>query len=325
MTTKTFPHDIVKHGRLSGLARQEVLPEKAGAKQPTYAGTFRCIGPQCEDTCCGDWDIPVDKITYLKYRQFPVKALGSLVSHFVSASEGNPHDNLYGSIRRKSDGSCPFFGEDRLCGIQKHYGAELLSSTCSVYPRSLAVVDGFLEGSLSLSCPEAARLVLLQENSTQKRGDLFSGQFRTDNVFGLREHHGLDAIVLQIRTLVVDLIRDRSRPIWQRLLMIAALCSRLDGLGDHDLVAAADLLARYRNFVGQGPSSELDLLLRVLQTVWRSPSHSAISGAKTRIVAADSRMSFGILSRELGQPTLEARMKMFIVSDTPARITWNRC
>lgn len=41
--------------------------------------------------------------------------------------------------------------------------------------------------------------------------------------------------------------------------MIAALCSRLDGVSDHDLAGAADLIARYRSLLGQGPS-ELDQL-----------------------------------------------------------------
>ncbi|MGI4826592.1 MAG: flagellin lysine-N-methylase [Janthinobacterium lividum] len=258
MTTRIFPQSIVKRERSSRLAPQKVLPERQAGEQPTYAGNFCCIGPQCEDTCCGGWDIPLDKITYLKYRQFPAEVLGSLVSHFVSAREGNSHDNHFCSIRRKSDGSCPFFGEDQLCGIQKHYGPGLLSATCSIYPHSLAVVDGVLEGSLSLSCPEAARVVLLQENSTQGSGDLFSGQFRTDNVFGVQENLGLEAMALQVRALVVALLRDRSRPIWQRLLMVAALCSRLDSVRDHDLFAASDLLARYRGSVGQGCSSELD-------------------------------------------------------------------
>ena len=249
---------MLKHKRARCLALPEVLSEKETGNPPTYAGSFRCIGPQCEDTCCGDWDIPLDKITYLKYRQFPADALGSLVSHFVIACEGEPHDNWYGSIRRKPGGSCPFFGEDRLCGIQKQYGPGLLSSTCSLYPRSLAAVHGVLEGSLSLSCPEAARQVLLEEHSTEQVGDLLSGQFRTDNVFGVRDNKGLGAIYLRVRGVVAELIRDRSRPIWQRLLLIVALCSRLDSVGDHDLFAASDLLARYRKSLGQGSSSELD-------------------------------------------------------------------
>lgn len=253
-----MPQSFLERKRPHRLASLEQLPQTARGKQPTYAGSFRCIGPQCEDTCCGAWDIPLDKITYLKYRPFPAEALGSLVSHFVSACGGTAHDNWFGSIRRKPDGSCPFFGEDRLCGIQKHYGAGLLSSTCSLYPRSLAVVHGVLKGSLSLSCPEAARQVLLEEHSTEQMSDLFSGQFRTDNVFGVQEDNGLEAIFPQVRNVVVELIRDRSRPIWQRLLLIVALCSRLDTVRDDDIFAASELLTRYRNSVGQGSSSELD-------------------------------------------------------------------
>ena len=260
MTTKILSRIITERERPSRIGQQQTSPAKAADPQPTYAGSFRCIGPQCEDTCCGDWDIPVDKITYRKYRQLPAEVLGSLVSHFVSACEGSTHDNIYGYIRRKPNGSCPFFGEDRLCEIQKHYGAELLTSTCSLYPRSLAVVGGILEGSLSLSCPEAARRVLLQEHSTQEVSDLLSGEFRTDNAFSVREHSGMDLLMLPIRALIVDLLRDRSRPLWQSLLMIVAFCSRLDSVGGSNLVAMADCLARYRHSVGQGSSSELDRL-----------------------------------------------------------------
>jgi lysine-N-methylase len=229
--------------------------------QPTYAGLFRCIGPVCEDTCCGDWDVPVDKITYQEYRTFPAEKLGSLVAHFVSECVDSPHDNLYASIRRKQDGSCPFFGTDRLCGIQKEYGAKLLTSTCSLYPRSLSSVHGQLEGSLSLSCPEAARAVLLDECSVQRAGDLFSGEFRTDNVFELKHRQGLESYFLSIRFLVTELIRDRSRPLWQRLLIISSFCSRLDDVGNAgDSRRVTRLLTNYEHALGQGPSLELDRL-----------------------------------------------------------------
>lgn len=229
--------------------------------QPTYAGLFRCIGPVCEDTCCGGWDIPVDKITYQKYRTFPAEKLGSLVAHFVSECVDSPHENLYASIRRKQDGSCPFFGADRLCGIQKEYGAKLLTSTCSLYPRSLSSVDGQLEGSLSLSCPEAARAVLLDEYSVQRAGDLFSGEFRTDNVFELGQRRGLESYFLPIRSLVIALIRDRSRPLWQRLLIISSFCSRLDDVGNAvDSRRVTRLLTKYEHALGQGPSLGLDRL-----------------------------------------------------------------
>lgn len=257
---KTLQHSSQRK-RPNTIAPKNGYIETEGAKGPTFAGRFRCVGSECEDTCCGDWDIPLDKITYLKYRQFPAEKLGTLASHFVIACEGEPHDSWYGSIRHKQDGTCPFFGADRLCAIQTQYGPELLSSTCSIYPRSLAVVHGVLEGSLSLSCPEAVRQVLLEEHSTEQAGDLFSGQFRTDNVFGVRDNKGLGAVYLQVRGVVVELIRDRSRPMWQRLLLIVDLCVRLDSVADQDLIAASDVLAHFRNLLGQGIILELDRTL----------------------------------------------------------------
>lgn len=260
MTTKTISAVALEGEPPGHLARRQSLAPSAQDLHPTYAGTFRCIGPACEDTCCGDWDIPVDRVTYLKYRQFPLGELGALVSQFVSVCDGNPHEKLYASIRRKPGGACPFFGEDRLCGIQSRYGPALLSSTCSTYPRSLAVVDGDLEGSLSLSCPEAARLVLLQPHSTQTAGDLYSGEFRTDNVFGVRAHGGVETLLLPVRALILDLLRDRSLPLWQRLLRIARLCIRLDSLHAGDIAAASNLVAGYREAFGQGNSPEPDQL-----------------------------------------------------------------
>jgi len=224
--------------------------------QPTYGGAFRCIGPECEDSCCRNWDIPIDEITYRRYRQFPAEKLGSLVAHFVSECSDKSQDNVHAYIRRKPDGSCPFLGVDRLCGIQKEYGAELLSAPCSIYPRSLAVVHGTLEGSLILSCPEAARNVLLHEDSIKREADLLSGDFRTDSVFGVRQHKGLDGFLIPVRALIVRLIRDRSRPIWQRLLIIASLCSRLDDVADP--VHVKQLLIRYQSALGQGSSDELE-------------------------------------------------------------------
>src|ERR1700722_6741612 len=139
----------------------ETQSTAAAAYRPTYAAAFRCIGSDCEDHCCGDWDIPLDKSTYAKYKQFPPEKLGSVVSNFVLVNEIGAPDGLFAHIYRAPSGLCPFFGTDHLCGVQKEYGPQLLSATCSVFPRSLSHVEGILEGSLSLSCPEAARNVLL--------------------------------------------------------------------------------------------------------------------------------------------------------------------
>ena len=202
---------------------------------PTYAAAFHCIGSACEDACCGDWDIPVDRGTYEKYQQFPSEKLGSLVSQFVSIRTPSQPDSLYASIHRGPSGLCPFFSADHLCKIQKEYGPHLLSATCSIYPRSLSRVAGELEGSLSLSCPEAARNVLLVPDFMHIKGDLFSGAFRTDNFFHLASDRNSSipkphSSFLAIRTLLIDMVRDRSRPMWHRLLLIGSLCKRLNDI-----------------------------------------------------------------------------------------------
>jgi lysine-N-methylase len=201
--------------------------------RPTYAAAFQCIGASCEDTCCGDWDIPVDRSTYRRYQQFPFEKLGSLVSQFVLINAPNQPDGLHAQIYRRASGSCPFFGSDRLCGIQKEYGPQLLPATCSIYPRSMSLVAGELEGSLSLSCPEAARNVLLAPHFMQIEGDLFSGDFRTDNIFHLAsDRSGFarkpEEHFLAVRRLLIDIVRDRSRPMWHRLLLMGSLCKRMD-------------------------------------------------------------------------------------------------
>ncbi|MFP3632204.1 flagellin lysine-N-methylase, partial [Burkholderia sp. SIMBA_045] len=67
----------------------------------------------------------------------------------------------------KSDLSCPFLNEEKLCSIQLKLGEDFLSHTCKTYPRVTQTVDDVVELSATLSCPEAARLALLNPNKMQ--------------------------------------------------------------------------------------------------------------------------------------------------------------
>ncbi len=143
-----------------------------------------------------------------------------------------------------------------MCGIQHEYGSQLLSATCSIYPRVLNLVSGVLEGSLTLSCPEAARNVLLVPDSTRIAGDLLSGNFRTDNHFSLASN-GSGSIYKpysafhMVRAWLMDMVKDRSRPMWQRLLLIGSLCKQLSEITtakESDIVPA--ILSDYRQILG---------------------------------------------------------------------------
>ncbi len=227
-----------------------VMPDRDDPSQepviPTYAGAFRCIGPECEDHCCAGWNIPLDRNTYEAYKSFAPGPLGRIVSEYVFLELPDSPTGMYASIYREPSGVCPFFGSDRLCGIQREYGAELLSATCSIFPRSFSRLDGKLEGSLSLSCPEAARQVLLDPCFLRVHADLLSGAFRTDNVFQpARESSAFGSI----RRLLISIIHDRTRSLADRLLLIGSLARQLDRIEEQHLQS---LLLHYEKLVQDG-------------------------------------------------------------------------
>jgi len=179
----------------------------------------------------------VDKPTYEKYQNLPEGEISELVQIHVALNTDSPSDTLYARIIPTASGDCPLLATDYLCGLQKEFGAEYLSATCSIYPRVLNSVNEELETSLYLSCPEAARLVLLNEESTEAEGNITSSYFRTDQ-FSRLASNSTDSIYKpyayfeEVRDLVVAVIQDRTRPIWQRLFLLGMLCRDLDQIGN---------------------------------------------------------------------------------------------
>jgi lysine-N-methylase len=276
-------------GAIARTGSARVTAEKR--TEPTYAAAFRCIGAACEDPCCGDWDIPVDRKTYEAYKAFPQEKLGAEVAQFVTIQPAPAADEMYAWIRRGPTGWCPFLGTDRLCGIQKEYGPGLLSSTCSIYPRQLSRVEGVVEGSLSLSCPEAARNVLLDPEFMRLEADLFSGEFRTDNIFrlALTKESVLrpESSYLAIRQLMIDIVRNRAWPLWQRLLLIGSACKDLDSAMAEPGKDTSTLLAGYRGISeGQLFRDELEKMPRQpllrLQVICELSDARVRDGAGTR-------------------------------------------
>ena len=209
--------------------------------RPTYAERFQCIGSACEDTCCQGWGVPIDQTTYEKYRstEFLKPHLGTL----IQLNTSNPTTSDYARIPLTTQSVCPFLDAERLCGIQKQLGQEMLSATCATYPRAISTSAGQMERALNLSCPEAARLTLLHPDL------LGNGGWRANR----RNHYAavLDDAVpppawqpmdmnnrsrpsyepqLAIREFVLLLLTDRNYPVWQRLYLLGLFARRLQTL-----------------------------------------------------------------------------------------------
>jgi len=270
--------------------------------RPTYAEQFRCIGSECEDTCCQGWGVPIDQRTYEKYRsnEFLKPHLGTL----IQLNTNHPTTSDYARIPITNQSACPFLDPERLCGIQKQLGHEMLSETCATYPRAVSTNAGRVERALNLSCPEAARLTLFHPDLLGKGSRPAIGpnhyaavlyeasqQLQLDDVN--HRSHGYHEPQLAIREFILMLLADRSYPVWQRLYLLVLFTRSLQtlsagaGVGswsDANPSAVAQLLAdsvgiaahyRLRSMMHEikaRPSERLQLVIELLrQRISRPP------------------------------------------------------
>jgi len=202
--------------------------------RPEYGERFRCIGSSCEDTCCKDWDVPVDRATYEKYRSSEM--LKPHIGTLVVLNTDAPSTTDYARIPLTGKSLCPFLDSERLCGIHKQLGADMLSVTCATYPRAVSQRGTVTENALNLSCPEATRLTLLDANLLgasragtgiwRSMGSERYRAFQRDSA-RLPRHYQPH---LAIREFALLLLADRKYPLWQRLYLMDLLTKRLEAL-----------------------------------------------------------------------------------------------
>jgi lysine-N-methylase len=204
--------------------------------QPRSYHRFRCIGADCEDTCCIGWIVNLDKRTYETYQRCDDPELGPRLRDLVTINPDSLSDQSYARITLSGSG-CPFLA-DGLCSIQAKLGEDYLSTMCARYPRVMNIVDDVLQRSLDLSCPEAARIVLLDANPIQFDDD--EGPQHDSRVGHLSvlttssENSGKPyRFFREIRDFVIWLLQCREYPLSKRLVILGSFCDEL-----HDAASA---------------------------------------------------------------------------------------
>lgn len=122
--------------------------------KPDYFDRFQCIASGCPDSCCKEWDVQVDAASAAIYRSLS-GPLGDRLREVLSTADGE-------TVMTIIDGRCPMWRDDGLCRIQAELGETALCKTCREFPRLTHDYGDFLELQLELSCPEAARFILTQ-------------------------------------------------------------------------------------------------------------------------------------------------------------------
>jgi lysine-N-methylase len=247
-----------------------------------YAEGFRCIGPACEDTCCQGWNVPIDRAAWERYQSLPQSPLRILMDENIVRTQrsadaqvdtGAVHELSYANIRMNGANQCPFLTEERLCRIQAEMGESQLSHACATYPRMVRSVDGVEEKALTLSCPEAVRLVLLTPD-LPVNGDGLEGE--STGASEPRDSGSLPGSFWPIRALVLRLVRARFYPLWQRLFLLDLLCRRLDSiargelkrgvpeyLSDFEAAVAGGTLKTTMETLPVDRAAQLDVVLRL--------------------------------------------------------------
>ena len=198
---------------------------------PHYYKKFQCIAGECPDTCCAGWQIVIDDRTREKYRRAE-GAFGNRLHNSIDWKE---------SCFQQYEGRCAFLNDENLCDIYQEAGKEMLCRTCRNYPRHIEEFEGSREISLSLSCPEAARLILSCREPVQ---------FLTAEKAGEEEYEDFDFFLYtkltDARDLMIRLLQDRREPVSLRIAMVLSLGHDLQRrIRSGQLFLVDQLLERY--------------------------------------------------------------------------------
>ncbi len=205
-------------------------PAPRAYPRPDYSKKFRCLAQDCDENCCNGWTIPIDQRTLESYRQHPT--LKPFVSALVVLNTQSPDAGHAASMPLTHHGTCAFLNNEKLCSIHAHFGPDILPNACSTYPREVSYHLGQAEAALNLSCPEAARLTLLDSTL------LGSGPWQA---YGPRRYSHLSHAtrlpaafdpLLALREVAILVITDPTYPLWQRMHILGDLARRLEALAD---------------------------------------------------------------------------------------------
>ncbi len=179
---------------------------------PSYYTKFQCTGGNCPDTCCAGWEITIDDRSLMRYRNYS-GAFGNRLANSVDFEKKSFRQ--YG--RR-----CTFLNENNLCDIYIEAGKDMMCRTCRMYPRHVEEYENIRELSLSLSCPEAARLILSCDGMEMRYMEKLIPREDYEDFDGYLFSKLLDA-----RQVLFRIIQDQNYDIPTRMMMLLSLAHHL--------------------------------------------------------------------------------------------------
>ncbi len=184
--------------------------------KPYYYDKFKCIGSACPNTCCKGWDISIDEEMNKLYQDL----------------EGDFGDRLRQNIYSKNNQNyfklnqskvCPFLNENMLCEIYINLGEESMCDTCKNYPRITKLHADIIEQTLTLSCPEVARLLI----ESKTKIDFEYGEIKRLKLKPEKVNASLFNCMLHARTLFIDIMQKKHIKLLYRQLLLIIISDKI--------------------------------------------------------------------------------------------------
>lgn len=208
---------------------------------PNYYKEFSCTASECTDTCCAGWQIVIDEQTRKKYKKMK-GSFGNRVRNSINFKE---------SSFLQYDGRCAFLNENNLCDMYTEAGPSMLCRTCRMYPRHIEEFEDLKEISLSISCPEAAKIILGNKDKvrflTKETKKTSSSAEEFDFILFTK--------LMDARDIMLNLLQDRAVPLKERIGMVIGYAHDLQSRLDRNQVFAMDEVNE--RYGGSGASEKL--------------------------------------------------------------------
>lgn len=253
----------------------------------SYLDKFRCVGGCCEDNCCIGWSVEIDQNTFLKYKKIKDPDLKKIIKNHVYKNRDYYDKRVdYGLVELEKNKHCPFLNDEKLCSLQAKLGEEYLSNVCAGYPRLVNEVNGILEYSATVSCPEIARLALEnQEGICFEKKYTSYGKDDIINIYvnTINDEKSVHVKYLQeIRDLSLTILKAREYLLWERILILGLVFQMIQKLTDENAIEKIpERLKLFKEKLAQqGLKEELEILpinsieqLEILQEISHKFNH----------------------------------------------------
>ncbi len=197
--------------------------------KPDYFEKFACIADRCEATCCAGWQIVIDEAACERYKSEQGE-YGAVLRERIDWDEG--------VLKQGCGKRCAFLKENNLCEMYERLGEDSLCFTCTNYPRRIEEFENLREISLTVSCPEVAKILLEQKEPVRFTEEEVDGEEEEFEDFDPFYFSYLE----DARKIMIALLQNRELSVAVRMALVRKMAEEMqDIIEESDLYNLADV------------------------------------------------------------------------------------